>query len=137
MQSLQQNAISYVTIYGQGCESCFRFYALSLERQLDLYGHFTIAIEEFDENASTLDEVFITHEIPASMQGNVTVNFDDRVFFIDYVPAEIIIDFLQHLQFDYPRLIVTQTSEDNYRVLDHSGVIVNCRIQNSLNECLN
>jgi hypothetical protein len=137
MQSLQQNAISYVTIYGQGCESCFRFHALSLERQLDLYGHFTIAIEEFDENASTLDEVFITHEIPASMQGNVTVNFDDRVFFIDYVPTEIIIDFLQHLQFDYPRLIVTQTSEDNYRVLDHSGVIVNCRIQNSLNECLN
>ena len=71
------------------------------------------------------------------MQGNVTVSFDDRVFFIDYVPAKTIIDFLQHLQFDYPRLIVTQTSEDNYRVLDDSGIIVDCRILNSLDECLN
>lgn len=137
LQLLQRNSITRITIYGQGCESCFRFYALSLERQLSQLGEFTIVIEEFDENATILDEIFTTHEIPISLQGNVTVSLDDHVFFIDYVPAQIIIDFLQRLQFDYPRLIVKKTSEDNYRILDASGNILECQIQNSLDECLN
>jgi hypothetical protein len=137
IQLFQQNSISQVTMYGQGCESCFRFYALSLERQLSLLGDFTISIEEFDENATILNEVFTTHDIPASMQGNVIVSLDDRVFFLEYVPRPIIIDYIQHLQFAYPRLIVKQTSENNYRILDESGDVMECQIQNSLAECLN
>ena len=137
MQLLQRNPINRVTIYGQGCESCFRFYALSLERQLSQLGDYTISIEEFDENATILDEFFIMHDIPESFHGNVTVSFDERVFFIDYVPDHIIIDFLQRLQFEYARLIVKQTSEDHYRIFEASENIRECQIQNSLDECLN
>jgi hypothetical protein len=137
IQLLQQNFIHRVTIHGQGCESCFRFHALSLERQLCQLGDYIISIEEFDENATIHNDFFTTHDIPESLQGNVTVSLDERVFFIDYMPDHIIIDFLQRLQFKYSRLIVKQTSEDNYRIFEASGNIRECQIQNALDECLN
>ena len=139
-QLVQANPVSRVIIYGQGCYSCFIHYSSSLERVLNQIGIVNIEVKNVDESpeaAEDLAYLLTTLAVPEVMQGDVVVSLDDQFLFIDYVPEAIIIDFIERLESQYSRLVVMWDERaGNFKVLDASGEISECWIENSVDECL-
>jgi cytochrome c biogenesis protein CcdA len=95
-------------------------------------------VDESPEAAEDLDYLLTSLGVPLAMQGDVVVSLDDRFLFIEYVPESIIIDFIERLESEYPRLIVMWDERaGNFKVLDASGDIIECWIENSVDECRN
>ena len=139
-QHVQANPVSRVTIYGQGCYSCFIQYSSSLERALNQIGITNIEVINVDENpeaAEDLAYLFTSLAVPEAMHGDVVVSLDDRYLFNEYVPESIIIDFIERLETRYSRLIVMWDERaGNFKIVDVSGDIIECWIENSVDECL-
>jgi cytochrome c biogenesis protein CcdA len=130
-QPVQANPVSRVIIYGQGCYSCFIHYSGSLERTLHQIGILNIEVINVDERPEAAEDLaflFSSLAVPESLRGDVVV---------EYVPESIIVDFIERLESRYSRIVVMWDERvGNYKVVDASGDIIECWIENSVEECL-
>ncbi len=136
-------AIVYVT----SCPSCseqwgidpFTPYILDLKSSLKRLGITEIEVRYLSpDQTQELDLLYQEFGVPKSMRGlQVVVDVDGKFLFVNFVPVELIIDFLARHSEEYPKLVVYRDLlRELYVVMDESRHIKECDIKNSISECI-
>jgi hypothetical protein len=92
------------------------------------------------EDYQDLNEIYEYLDVPQSMQiSEITIVIDEKAVFIDYVPIEIITDFLENYTALYKRFILQKDDIQPFQyeiVFGESSEIHRCRIEHSLESCM-
>jgi len=84
-----------------------------------------------------LDDLYQNLGVPEFMHGTLVVSIDGKFLFINYVPLEIITDFLTNHMEEYQKIVVFRDSlRELYVVMDEEGQIRECNIERSVTECI-
>lgn len=130
-----------IVIYGDKyCEPCLE-YMSEIERAFEEAGITNIRIEDFGTNKGAREELNGINDrmnVPYNMRGNIAVIVDEKYLFENYVPAEIMVDFLLKYKEDYQSFVIFRnTNRDLYMLMDDKGEVIECKIEASIRECFN
>jgi len=130
-----------IVIYGDKyCEPCLE-YMSEIERAFKEEGITDIRIEDFGTNKEAREELNSINDrlnVPYNMRGNIAVIVDEKYLFENYVPAEIVIDFLLKYKEDYQSFVIFRdTGRELYMLMDDKGEVIECKIEASIKECFN
>lgn len=135
-----------VVVYLSQCPSCpqpFGYdypaqYVKELRAELYRMGIADVEVRYLSSTpANELDPLYEELGIPEYMRGpQAVVSVDDRFLFIDFVPAEIIAEFLSKALEEHGRTVVYRDlSRNMYTILGEDGSVRQCRILRSIDEC--
>ncbi len=132
---------SSIVIYGDKyCNPCLE-YMSKIEGAFKKAGITNIRIKDFGTDKEAREELNSINDrmnVPYNMRGNIAVIIDEKYLFENYVPAEIIIDFLLNYKEDYQSIVVFRdTGRDLYMLMDDKGEVIECKIETSIKECFN
>ena len=130
-----------IVIYGDKyCDPCLE-YISEIEGTFKEAGITNIRIEDFGTNKEAREELNSINDrmnVPYNMRGNIAVIVDEKYLFENYVPAEIIIDFLLNYKEDYRSIVIFRdTGRELYMLMDDNGEVIECKIEVSIRECFN
>jgi hypothetical protein len=130
-----------IVIYGDKyCEPCLE-YMSEVERAFKEAGITNIRIEDFGTNKEAREELNGINDrmnVPYNMRGNIAVIVDEKYLFENYVPAEIMIDFLLKYKKDYQSIVIFRdTGRELYILMDDKEEVIECKIEDSIRECFN
>lgn len=130
-----------IVIYGDKyCEPCLE-YMSEIERAFEEAGITNIRIEDFGTNKGAREELNGINDrmnVPYNMRGNIAVIVDEKYLFENYVPAEIMVDFLLKYKEDYQSFVIFRnTNRELYMLMDDKGEVIECKIEASIRECFN
>jgi hypothetical protein len=130
-----------IVIYGDKyCEPCLE-YMSEIERAFEEAGITNIRIEDFGTNKEAREELNDINDrmnVPYNMRGNIAVIVDEKYLFENYVPAEIMVDFLLKYKEDYQSFVIFRnTDRELYMLMDDKGEVIECKIEVSIKECFN
>lgn len=130
-----------IVIYGDKyCEPCLE-YMSEIERVFEEAGITNIRIEDFGtdkEAREELNDINDRMNVPYNMRGNIAVIVDEKYLFENYVPAEIMVDFLLKYKEDYQSFVIFRnTDRELYMLMDDKGEVIECKIEASIRECFN
>jgi len=96
-----------IDVYGKGCLSCFIDYVNSFNSSIN--DSIKLNIYYIEDNIvyeNKLQNIYEVNSIPIEMRGVIAVVIDNRYIFINYVPIDIILDFINNHFDDYNKLAV-------------------------------
>ena len=131
-----------VVIYSASlCPTCPSYrYIQELQIALHDAGVMDISVRYPDmdpEAGRDLDDLYQNLGVPESMHGTFVVSIDGKFLFINYVPLEIITDFLTKHSEEYQKIVVFRDLlRELYVVMDEEGQIRECNIERSVTECV-
>jgi len=93
---------------------------------------------EFEPEAiNDLKQLHLRFGVPEDMRGRVVVCVNDKYLFENFVPVEIILDFLINHKQRYESIVVFRDEiKDIYRVMDEEGYIKECELSDSFYDCV-
>jgi len=122
------------------CPTCPSYrYIDELQIALHDAGVMDIRVRSLDrpEARRDLDDLYQNLGVPESMHGTFVVSIDGKFLFINYVPLEIITDFLTNHSEEYQRIVVFRDLlREIYVVMDEEGQMRECNIERSVTECV-
>jgi len=132
---------SSIVIYGDKyCDPCLE-YISEIEEAFKEAGITNIRIEDFGTNKEAREELNSINDrmiVPYNMRGNIAVIVDEKYLFENYVPSEIMIDFLLNYKEDYQSIVIFRdTGRELYMLMDDKGEVIECKIEVSIRECFN
>jgi hypothetical protein len=132
---------SSIVIYGDKyCDPCFE-YMSDIEGAFKEAGITNIRMEDFGINKEAREKLNSINDrmnVPYNMRGNIAVIVDEKYLFENYVPAEIIIDFLLNYKEDYQSIVIFRdTGRESYIMMDDKGEVIECKIEASIGDCFN
>lgn len=139
-QTVQADSTIKIIVYGSRCKVCDLKYIDELKLALEEIG-VSVQIELHDltndpEAVRNLARLHQSFGVPEWMRGKFVVNVDDRYLFENYVPTEIISNFLANKKQDYKNLVVIRDMlTHSYRVIEN-GDLRECEIQSSISDCV-
>jgi len=130
-----------VVVYSASlCPTCPSYqYIRELLSALHAAGVMDVWVRSLDrpEARRELDNLYQNLGVPESMHGTFVVSIDGKFLFIDYVPLEIITDFLMNHSGEYQKIVVFRDLlRELYVVMDEEGQIRECKIESSVTECV-
>ena len=125
-----------VMLYATGCHICIDNYFLELRSSLSKIGITDIQkVTSSTLVAKAQSQLYQNLSVPNDMWGKCLVSVDDRFLFINYVPADIILDFLANYSRRFHSIVIyTDSLNEAYRVLYEDGSIAECDSKDSLFE---
>lgn len=135
--SCQIDSNHNVTIYGEGCYSCFTDYILELRNitstenqiRIEYLGSNPIARQELE---SLLDEL----SVPERYRGSVVLVIDKKYLFVNYVSLDLVSDFMINYSDSYDYFIAYWDElEANHKIINDNGKLFICEYD-SLTDCV-
>jgi hypothetical protein len=134
-------AQAVVYAVSEPCPTCPYPYQYIRELQIALHeaGVTDIRVRYLDRDPEAdrdLDGLYQGLGVPESMHGTLVVSIDGKFLFINYVPPEIITDFLTNHMGEHQKIVVFRDLlRELYVVMDEEGRIRECHIERSVTEC--
>jgi len=130
-----------IVIYGDKyCEPCLE-YMSEIERAFKEEGITDIRIEDIGTNREAREDLNSINDrlsVPYNMRGNIAVIVDEKYLFENYVPSEIMIDFLLKYKEDYQSFVIFKDAGRKlYMLMDDKGEVIECKIEASIKDCFN
>jgi len=125
-----------VTLYATGCHICIDNYFAELRSSLSKIGITDIQkVTSSTLVAKAQSQLYQNLSVPNDMRGKCLVSVDDRFLFINYVPVDIVLDFLANYSRRFHSIVIyTDSLNEAYKILYEDGSIVECDSKDSLFE---
>ena len=138
-RSVTAESASEIVVYGRHCRDCVSKYIDRLESSLEGAG-FTFEIElrfsdtdpDADRDLARLHQRF---GVPEWMRSTFVVEIDGRYLFENYVPTQIISDFLAKHKDEYKKMVVIRDALKNLYYVIEDGNLKECEMHYSISEC--
>jgi len=139
-QTVHAESTTKIVVYEKSCRDCVTKYVDRLKTALEETGlAFEIELRFSDTDSEAERDLARLHQsfgVPEWMRSTFVVEIDGKYLFENYVPTQIISDFLTHHKQKYEKIVVVRDPLRNLYNVIENGNLKECEIYSSISDCV-